>query len=286
MVKQNSKYNQVCKRCGRYCGGTCADQVFNSSKRQLVNGGYTQQNTKGSDDLYTGIDHSDDNNDIFFSTEKYTDDKALFSKESKTNHNPNDNPYDNNVYKEHKWHVQSTNITHTEEYRPNDIIEFSKHRFGSEFANKIRFRLIGLIATTLFMLFSILLIDKTHLSYPIISIYSVVIIGLTFLMLRSFKQNVMLTIVGITLAYSIALSVILITTHLIPMAEGLMTPINFLIIYGYVIGQYVFCFLSYKAYKNFSDRWDAYCVRGVYVNKDEVDDTYEIYGTNSDENQT
>ncbi len=279
MTNNNSKYNQVCKRCGRYCGGTCTDEVFTTLKRQAHNGGYTQQNTKSTDELYTGIDHSFDNNDIFFSAESHADEKTANSKPSKIIHDPKDNPYNSNVYAERQLNVQSNN--HKGEYLPNDIIEFSTHRFGSEAANKIRFNLFGIIGCTLMVIFFVLIIDHTHLARPIVIVYAAAMIALTYTLLRSFQKAVMFTIIGITLAYAVTLSYILITTHLMPLAEGFMTPLNILMIYTPVIGQFIFCVRAYRGFRFYLDRWDAYTVRGVYVKQDQVDPKYELYGQDS-----
>lgn len=282
MANNNSKYNQVCKRCGRYCGGTCSDDVFTTLNRSASNGGYTQQNTKDSNTIYTGADHSADNNDIFFSAEKFAEEREANSKSSKLVHDPNDNPYDNNVYAEHKWHVQTN--THTDEFKPTDMVEFSNHRFGSEASNKLRFNLFGVIGCTLLSMFFVLIIDKTHLSYPITFVYTAVMVLLTYTLLRSFNKNIMFTIVGTTITYAITLAAILIKTHLMPLAEGFMTPLNFLMIYTPVVAQLVFCVRSYRAFRFYLDRWDAYTVQGVYVNQDKVDPNYELFGENSADN--
>lgn len=275
----------VCPKCGRYCGRTFKyknDDVFTTINRTQHNGGYTQQNTKAVSQQYTGIDASKKNDGMFYSaSEQNKTENNSPAQNTDDFHNPDTNPYDNKAYNE----IRRENIpanAHIEEFVANNIIEFSKHRFGREIVNKIFFMLLALIGTDLIGLFFDIILDATHLTYPIAITYTAVLILLSFTAMKTFRASVTITIVGITLIYTIPIAVIFLKTHIVLTAKSTSTLVDLLFIFVPFIGQYILSTKVNSNMRNYIEHWEAYNQRGTYVIDDMIIHDYEFYESDPD----
>lgn len=284
----SSKFTtSTCPKCGRYLGRSSKSygyDVFTTAKRTPNNGGYTQQNAKETSQNYTGLTPADGIDDGTFFSEKNINKPDTNEDEFiDISHNPENNPYDTKVYTEPRNTDVNSNA-HSTEFVANDIVEFSKHRFGRDIANKILFMLIGLIGSGLIGLFFDFFIDETHITRPMIITHTIVVIMLSITLIKTYRPAITLTLLGITLIYMLPMFVILCKTHIVLNGRANTSAAELLFIYVPIITQLILCKKLNKAIINYNDHWDAYNNRGVYINKDEVIDDYKFFnsGNNKD----
>ena len=266
----------VCPKCGRYCGRTFAsknEEVFSSRYRTPYNGGYTQQaQPKAENDKLTqnGTTDASQNDDMFFSTER----KQYWGKDIKKNgtaeHIAESNPYDSSVYKEQEKPSPAKEV-HTTEFVAENIVQFRKHRFARDLANLTDLHILGLFAATLIGIVFDLIIDTSRKTAPIVLVYTFFLIIFSLIAKKTYRKFATISIAVLTIIYTVVMMISVIKVHSVKYAAEI------IFVYLPIAAQDIMCARLTVLMSRYHDHWEAYKLRGIYVNEDNIEKEYEIY---------
>lgn len=283
-----------------------ADDRFHSSSRTAANGGYTQQQTKRIEEpVYTGNRVERDPNDAeYYSSDRVnfmipekkrhmgnvSDDDYYHSKSdgerqaglqtnAKANHNPEFNPY-TDAEKFGAVKMTAKQEENSTEYVANNILEFTKHRFGKEEFDKIDYILSGLIGCCIFTYLLDVLFDLSKKTFPFALGYIILIIILSFIVIKKLNKYVSLSVAIVTMVYSLIMVLFMKTIDQYARAPELV------LFYTPIMLANVMCLRLTTRMSRLYVKWETYLNRSKW--KDMIDkstDDYEIYGQESPSDQ-
>ena len=251
-----------------------ADDRFHSSSRTAANGGYTQQQTKRIEEpVYTGNRVERDPNDA----EYYSSDRVNFMIPEKKRHmgNVSDDEYYHSKSDGERQAGLQTNAKVA-----NNILEFTKHRFGKEEFDKIDYILSGLIGCCIFTYLLDVLFDLSKKTFPFALGYIILIIILSFIVIKKLNKYVSLSVAIVTMVYSLIMVLFMKTIDQYARAPELV------LFYTPIMLANVMCLRLKTRMSRLYVKWETYLNRSKW--KDMIDkstDDYEIYGQESPSDQ-
>ncbi len=278
-------------------------EIFSSRSRTAENEGYTQQHAVAHEKKYYGVSAdtmiSPDDTEYFRSDRKkeavytpvrgvvkpsddefYSSYKNVHPKEASTADIPHD--AESNPYSDAPELTEAPQKTeHSEEYKANNIREYTKHHFVKKIVDKIELLLSAILVTA----FLCVVFEQAFIA-PYLSVilwyisvgYAVLIYLFAAIAIKTWNKVFSYIMSYLTIAYSLFMTAYIYIFGI----RKTVGVFDFCIMFIPIAAVCILSLRLTKQMSQFRESWEAYCDRNNGIDTSLIDHDYEIWGDMKD----